>query len=135
MRQEAERMSPAKAEKRLLIVDDEPSICDFVKRVAESEGYDVEVALTDEQFHEVYDRFQPSAILLDLVMPKVDGIALLATLAEKHCTAQLLIMSGYHPELLKSGSRLGSGYNLDVRGTLHKPFGVTELQSALQWLE
>jgi DNA-binding response OmpR family regulator len=121
--------------KRLLIVDDEQSICEFVRRVAESEGYEVEVALTHEQFSETYDRFQPSAILLDLVMPKVDGIALLATLADKQCRAQLLIMSGYHPELLKSGSRLGSGYNLDVRGTLHKPFGVSELQSALHWLE
>jgi len=131
----AKQQDDAKPARRLLVVDDEQSICDFVKRVAESEGYDVAVALTHEQFSEAYDRFQPSAILLDLVMPKVDGIALLAKLAEKQCTAQLLIMSGYHPELLKSGSRLGSGYNLDVRGTLHKPFGVSELQSALQWLE
>ena len=135
MLREVDRESAERPEKRLLVIDDEQSICDFVRRVAESEGYDVEIATTHEQFHEAYDRFQPSAILLDLVMPKVDGIALLATLAEKQCTAQLLIMSGYHPELLKSGSRLGSGYNLDVRGTLHKPFGVSELQSALQWLE
>ena len=135
MLREADRESAEKPETLLLVVDDEVSICDFVRRVAESEGYDVEIATTDEQFHEAYERFRPSAILLDLVMPKVDGIALLATLAEKRCTAQLLIMSGYHPELLKSGSRLGSGYNLDVRGTLHKPFGVSELQSALQWLE
>jgi DNA-binding response OmpR family regulator len=123
------------APRRLLVIDDEQSICEFVKRVAESEGYEVAVATSDEQFQDSYDRFKPSAILLDLVMPKVDGIALLGALAEKHCRAQLVIMSGQHPELLKSGSRLGSGYNLDVRGTLHKPFGVPELQSALHWLE
>ncbi len=125
----------ARQPKRLLVVDDEQSICEFVRRVAELEGYEVAAATSHEQFHDIYDRFQPSAILLDLVMPKVDGIALLATLAQKGCTAQLLIMSGYHPELLRSGSRLGSGYNLDVRGTLHKPFGVSELKGALSWLE
>jgi len=130
-----ERGAAIKPDRRLLIVDDEPSICDFVRRVAESEGYNVETATTHDQFGAAYDRFRPSAILLDLVMPKVDGIALLEMLAEKQCTARLLIMSGYHPELLKSGSRLGNGYNLDVRGTLHKPFGVSELQSALHWLD
>jgi hypothetical protein len=43
-------------------------------------------------------------------------------------------MSGYHPELLRSGFRLGDGYQLDVKGTLHKPFGSTELRVALQQL-
>src|SRR5262245_12051298 len=130
-----EQGAAIKPDRRLLIVDDEPSICEFARRVAESAGYDVETATTQDQFGAIYERLRPSVLLLDLVMPKVDGIALLGMLAEKQCTARLLIMSGYHPELLKSGSRLGSGYNLDVRGTLHKPFGVSELQSALQWLE
>jgi DNA-binding response OmpR family regulator len=130
-----ERQRMNGATRRLLVIDDEQSVCEFVKRVAESEGYEVAVATSDEQFQDSYDRFKPSAILLDLVMPKVDGIAMLGTLAERHCRAQLVIMSGYHPELLKTGSRLGSGYNLDVRGTLRKPFGVPELQSALHWFE
>jgi hypothetical protein len=43
-------------------------------------------------------------------------------------------MSGFHPELLKSGFRLGDGYKLDVKGTLHKPFGSAELRAALQQL-
>ena len=131
----AARLNMDRPPRRLLVIDDEESICEFVKRVAESEGYEVAVATSDNQFHDSYDRFKPSAILLDLVMPKVDGIAMLGTLAERRCRARLVIMSGYHPELLKTGSRLGSGYNLDVRGTLHKPFGVPELQSALHWFE
>ena len=48
--------------------------------------------------------------------------------------SKILIMSGYHPELLKSGFRLGDGYKLDVRGTLHKPFGSAELRAALRQL-
>jgi DNA-binding response OmpR family regulator len=118
--------------KRLLVIDDEPAICDFVRRVAETEGYEVMTAITHEQFKAAYDSFRPSAILFDLMMPQVDGVALLAHLAERRCTAQLMIMSGYHPELLNSSRRLGSNYALDVRGTLRKPFGVADLMKALQ---
>jgi hypothetical protein len=65
----------------------------------------------------------------------VDGIALLGILADQDCQAKILIMSGYHPELLKSGFRLGDGYKLDVKGTLHKPFGSAELRAALRQLD
>jgi DNA-binding response OmpR family regulator len=120
--------------KRLLVVDDEPTICDFVKQVAEDTGFAVVVAVNHEQFRAAYDSFRPTAILLDLVMPDVDGIALLGILAEVDCQAKILIMSGFHPELLRSGFRLGGGYKLNVKGTLHKPFGSAELRAALQQL-
>ena len=120
--------------RRLLVVDDEPSICELVRRVAESAGFTVATAVTHAQFRAAYDSFKPSAILFDLVMPEVDGVALLKILHDTHCEAPLMIMSGYHPELLKSGERIADDYELDVRGTLHKPFGVAELQNALQTL-
>ena len=101
---------------------------------AEQQGFEVATALTHEEYKAAYDSFRPSAILLDLMMPHVDGLAILEKLGEKRSTAQLVIMTGYHPELLNSSRRLGSNYALDVRGTLRKPFGATELMYALQWL-
>jgi CheY-like chemotaxis protein len=124
----------ASEEKRLLVIDDEAAICDFVRQVAEGVGFTVVTAVDHQQFQSAYAEFQPTAILLDLVMPDVDGIALLGILADANCQAKILIMSGYHPELLKSGFRLGDGYRLDVKGTLRKPFGSTELRQALQQL-
>jgi DNA-binding response OmpR family regulator len=124
----------AKGPRRLLVIDDEQSICDFVRRVAESEGYEVVTAISHDQFRVAYDSFRPHAILFDLMMPQVDGVALLGQLAERQCAARLVIMSGYHPELLNSGQRLGSNFALDMRGTLRKPFGIAELKDALLWL-
>ena len=121
-------------QRRLLVVDDEPSICELVKRVAEDAGFSVATAVTHAQFRAAYDRFKPSAIIFDLVMPEVDGVALMKLLADWHCHARLMIISGYHPELLKSGERLADDYDIDVRATLHKPFGVPELQNALRTL-
>ncbi|HZT52024.1 MAG TPA: response regulator [Stellaceae bacterium] len=117
---------------RLLIVDDDSRICDFARRVAEGAGYEVATASNHDDFLRAYEALDPSVILLDLVMPKVDGIGVLEILAERQSRAKILIMSGYHPELLKSGSRLGHGYELAMRGTLQKPFGVAELREALR---
>jgi DNA-binding response OmpR family regulator len=122
-------------EKRLLIIDDDPRICDFARQVAEGSGFEVATASTHEDFLRAYEALNPTVILLDLVMPNVDGIGVLQILADRQCRAKVLIMSGYHPELLKSGSRLGHGFDLDMRGTLQKPFGIKELREALLFLE
>ena len=121
--------------KRLLVLDDEPSICEFVRRVAELEGFQVKTAVNHEEFRAAYESFDPSGIIFDLVMPNVDGIALMEILAKDECKTPLVIMSGYHHELLKSGRRLGDDYELDVRGTLRKPFGIPELLDAMSWLD
>ena len=123
------------AKGRLLVIDDEQSICDFIRRVAETQGFEVVTVVTHDQFQAAYATFKPSAILLDLMMPNVDGVALLKQLAAQGCAAKLLIMSGFHPELLNNTRKLGAGYDLDVRGTLHKPFGLAELQKALRTVE
>jgi len=120
--------------RRLLVVDDEPSICDFVRRVAEKDGFEVKTAANHDEFRAAYESFKPSGIIFDLVMPHVDGIALMEILAKEGCKTPLVIMSGYHPELLKSGRRLGDDYELDIRGTLSKPFGMSELLNAMSWL-
>ena len=122
-------------DKRLLIIDDDPRICDFARQVAEGSGFEVATASTHEDFLRAYEALNPTVILLDLVMPNVDGIGVLQILADRRCRAKVLIMSGYHPELLKSGSRLGHGFDLDMRGTLQKPFGIKELREALLFLE
>jgi DNA-binding response OmpR family regulator len=120
--------------KRLLVVDDESSICEFVRRVAEIAGFEVMTAGNYDEFRAAYDSFNPSGILFDLVMPNVDGIALMEILAQEDCKTPLVIMSGYHPELLKSGRRLGDDYQLDIRGTLSKPFNMAELLDAMSWM-
>jgi DNA-binding response OmpR family regulator len=120
--------------RRLLVLDDELSICDFVRRVAETAGFEVATAGNYDEFRAAYDSFNPSGIIFDLVMPNVDGIALMEILAKEECKTPLVIMSGYHAELLKSGRRLGDDYELNIRGTLSKPFGIAELLDAMSWL-
>ena len=119
------------SEKRLLVCDDEPAVGRFVENVAASLGYDVRITTSGEQLMEVYDDFKPTTILLDMVMPGVDGNEVIVWLAEIRCAARLIIMTGYHPDYADHAAILAKYKGLGSARTLHKPFGIKELQSAL----
>ncbi len=93
---------------RLLVIDDEPAICDFVKDVAEEQGFDVATANNFQQFTTAYRSFGPSVIVLDLLLPDVDGIELLRFLAKEECGADILLMSGLDQRVLHTASQLGA---------------------------
>jgi CheY-like chemotaxis protein len=84
--------------KRLLICDDEPAFGRFVKNVAEDLGYEVELTTDGRAFIEAYGGFKPTTIVLDMIMPGMDGNELVPWLADKACAARLIIMTGYTPD-------------------------------------
>lgn len=59
---------------KILLVDDEPDIIEFIGFNLESEGYTVEKAETGEEALEKAKVFQPDLIILDVMMPGMDGI-------------------------------------------------------------
>jgi diguanylate cyclase (GGDEF)-like protein len=68
-------VSPPKAQSVILIVDDDPSMRQVLRRVMEKDGYQVVEAANGEQGLEVYRRLKPQLILLDALMPVMDGFA------------------------------------------------------------
>lgn len=62
--------------KRLLVVDDQPALGEIVRRTAEGLDYEVVVTTHAEEFMAEYESFDPTAIVLDIVMPDIDGIEL-----------------------------------------------------------
>lgn len=67
-------MSPLMAsEARVLIVDDEPMVRDVLSRYLERSGFDVEVAADGELAMAAFDANRPDLVLLDLMLPKLDG--------------------------------------------------------------
>jgi EAL domain-containing protein (putative c-di-GMP-specific phosphodiesterase class I) len=117
---------------RLLVIDDEPGICEFIKEVAEDVGFDARTTTTADDFRKVYRSFSPTAIILDLVMPGADGVEILRYLAEDHCQAQILVASGVDPRVLQTAKRIGDAYGLQMSGVLEKPIMVPGLQALLR---
>ena len=60
--------------KKILIVDDESDILDFLSYNLKSAGYSVKVASNGEEGIEIANKFEPDLILLDMMMPEMDGI-------------------------------------------------------------
>ncbi len=115
----------------LLVMDDEPDICDFVKEVAEENGFEVAIAANFDQFSAAYGSFEPSVIVLDLLLPGVDGIELLRFLAKEKCRAHIVLISGLDQKVLHTASQLGTTLGLKILDALQKPILVPELESIL----
>ena len=119
---------------RMLIVDDEPEICDFLRDIASGLGYDVVTANDAEGFKRAFAEAPPDVILLDLTLPGTDGIELLKYMAEMGTRARILIVSGYDESIRRMAHTIGEAKGLDMAGMLAKPLHVAELRGLLNQL-
>lgn len=120
----------SEAAKRLLVVDDEPDFADFVKRTAEAMGYDVSALSDPNLFKNAYTAFKPDVIVLDMVMPDIEGIELVQWLAQQGCEAKILVVTGYNPYYGKMALGLGEVGGLRVESH-QKPISLADLRDAL----
>ena len=61
--------------RKILVVEDDSDIADLVKLVLETGDFEVTAVLDPEQAYDTAKRYRPDAILIDLLMPKLDGWA------------------------------------------------------------
>jgi signal transduction histidine kinase len=78
---------------RMLVIDDDPAVCELMTRLCCKAGYDVVTAATGEEGLRLAREKQPNLITLDVVMPGMDGWAVLKTLkADPHLSAIPVVM-------------------------------------------
>jgi CheY-like chemotaxis protein len=116
---------------RVIVVDDDRGFGDFVRKVALSCGYEVEVATEAAGFQQLYGARSPDLIMLDLQMPGTDGIELLRSLAEQGCKAPILVMSGFDAKVVDTARRLGEARGLNMPRVITKPIRAADLRSIL----
>jgi DNA-binding response OmpR family regulator len=117
--------------KRLLIIDDEPDFGQYVCGVAEGMNFNVRVTTQAPQFKEAYENFDPTVIVLDVIMPETDGIELVNWLAEQHFRGALIVVTGFTPHYASMASTLSVAKGLVSAATLFKPIGLVDLRAAL----
>jgi EAL domain-containing protein (putative c-di-GMP-specific phosphodiesterase class I)/CheY-like chemotaxis protein len=116
---------------RLLVVDDEPDVVDFIATVARRLDYSVASAANSAEFLHLVDTFRPTLILLDLHLQDTDGVELLRLLVARDCKAHVLLMSGVDERVLSTAYEVGQSRGLAMCGTLAKPILVADLQTKL----
>lgn len=117
---------------RLLVVDDEPRFRDFVRNVAVKLGFDVECARDGREFKTLCDANHPDVVVLDIVMPDIDGIELAQWLAGRGEQLHLVIVTGFAPNYATMAKKLGEIRGLRSVTTLTKPVRMAELQDAIR---
>ncbi len=95
--------------KKILVVDDEPDVRDIVKSFLEISGYTVMSAACAEEALQVLELERPKVVLLDVVMPDMDGIECLKTIKKMFPDTIVIVISGLQDEgLAKEAIRYGA---------------------------
>ncbi len=117
-------MTPADAlppSATILIVDDEPSLVDAVSYTLRKEGYRVETAASGRQAIQIARETEPDAIVLDVMLPGVDGLQVCRTLRAES-TVPILLLSAKGEEIDRV-----VGLEMGADDYLGKPFAMREL--------
>lgn len=109
-------------EARVLVVDDDSEIAHSIAEVLGDEGYTVAVAGDGLDAFAQMPRFVPDLILLDLMMPRMNGFEVLDRLREDRNSTPVVVVSAHHSDDAKT---------LKVAGKVRKPFNIEQLLAAV----
>jgi DNA-binding response OmpR family regulator len=112
---------------RVLVVDDDPTVSDVVRRYLEREGFTVELAGDGQQALDAYDAERPDLVVLDLMLPGIDGLEVCRRLRTQDRTLPVIMLTALGEE---SDRVLGLEIGADDYVT--KPFSPRELVLRVQ---
>jgi DNA-binding response OmpR family regulator len=110
---------------KILVVDDDPDILDAVVMILESQGYEVVTARDGIEGLATLKAEKPDLMILDLLMPKMDGFAVCKELQDpkwsEHQDTPILILTSVREDASRRRYELETGLELDVDDYLEKP--------------
>ena len=114
---------------RILIVEDEKKVAGFIKKGLEEETYAVDVACDGEEGYHLAAMNQYDLIILDLMLPKIDGLEVLTRLRDKKVSTPILLLTAKDAVDDKV-----TGLNKGADDYLTKPFAFSELLARIRSL-
>ncbi len=115
----------------LVVVDDEPDMASLIADVGTMVGFEPRTAHSAIELQKIVASTSVAAIVLDIVMPDMDGIELLQWLTDRGCAAPILLINGFDPLYLRTARMIGTAKGLQIAGTLAKPIPIAQLQAVL----
>ncbi len=116
---------------RLLILDDESMTGETIARIADFAGFEARHLISPADFFEQATAWEPDILAVDLIMPEMDGVEVMAELARRGCRARLIITSGVGSRVLDAAARSAREHGLDIVGVIGKPFSAASLRELL----
>ena len=112
-----------KRNKRVLAIDDEPAMTEWLKILLEHAGYEVRTALIGARGEEFFKTWKPDAVVTDMILPDVDGIELVRKFKQLDPEAEVIVITGQgniprSVEAVKAGAH-GYVAKIDAASELH----------------
>ena len=114
---------------RILVVEDDPNLNKQVKNALEDNGYSVDIALDGEEGHFLGDTEPYDAVVLDLGLPKIDGLTVLENWRKENKKFPVLILTARD-----RWSEKVNGFDAGADDYVTKPFQMEELLARLRAL-
>ena len=115
---------PSTSKSTILVVDDHPDVVDILRITLESKGFNVRCAYSGKDLFAGLEELKPDLIILDIMMPEMDGLKVLARLRENSDTASIpviLLTAMVQQEDVIEGYKTGADYYI------MKPFTSTQV--------
>jgi len=113
--------------KKILIVEDEPSLVFTLKDTLEAENYDVSVVTDGAKAVETVQQFEPHLMILDLMLPNTSGYDICREIRDLKYTFPIIMLTARDQEIDKV-----TGLNIGADDYITKPFGVKELLARIR---
>jgi len=107
---------------RILLVEDNANLAEGIEYNLRLEGYDVRIAETGRAALEIFQNWSPELVVLDLMLPDIDGYQVLKSVRGRGSRVPVIILSARGEESDKV-----RGFRLDADQYVTKPFGIVEL--------
>ena len=117
---------PAFPKRRILVVDDEPFVCDAVKMMLNFDGHVVETASNGKDALAMFDQGKFDVVITDFAMPAMKGDELAAAIKERSPKQPVVMITAYAEMLQSSGNPLKG-----VDFVISKPFLLENLREAI----
>jgi DNA-binding response OmpR family regulator len=109
---------------RLLVVDDEPDICEFLKSFFEERDFKVETAFSGEEALTAAEKFRPHVMLLDIKMGPTDGLAVLRQVKEKFPRTKVIMVTA-----IETKDKIEEAIRLGADNYITKPLSLEYLEN------
>jgi CheY-like chemotaxis protein len=118
----------------ILVVDDDPDILEGIIAVLETQPYRLKTARDGKQCLELIEKEIPDLLILDLLMPRLDGFAVIKELrsSPKYAHLSIIILTTVIEDASRRRYELETGMDMDVQDYLEKPVAPAELLHRVQ---
>jgi DNA-binding NtrC family response regulator len=101
-------MTTTKKKNRVLAVDDEPAMIEWLKILLEHEGYEVRTAMIGARGEDIFKTWRPDVVVTDMLLPDVDGLELLRKFKQTSPDTEVIVITG-HGSIAKAVDAMKAG--------------------------